>query len=91
MASKTTFFCGQALDIAHSAALYKRLQKSLQKSSTIEIKAGKVQKADTAGLQLVLSLAKEVRKTGEDLIWKKPSKVLINAAQRLGLAHELGL
>jgi anti-anti-sigma regulatory factor len=91
MASKTTFSCGDALDIVHASSLYSRLQKSLEKSTTIELKADAVEKADTAGLQLIAALSKEAAKTGGKLIWKKPSKTLTDAAERLGLSQSIGL
>lgn len=91
MASKTTFSCGEQLDIAEAAALYSRLQKSLARSATIELKADAVAKADTAGLQLFAALATEVAKTGGALIWKNPSQVLLDTAALLGLERALGL
>ena len=91
MATKTSFSCGDALDIAHATALHSRLQKSLQKSSTIELKADGVERVDTAGLQLMVSLNSEVQRCGGELIWKNPSKPLLAAARSLGLDHTLGL
>lgn len=91
MASKTTFSCGELLDITAAAALSARLQKSLQKSANIELKADSVSKADTAGLQLFVALAREVEKTGGSLTWKKPSPALVETAVLLGLDGELGL
>ncbi len=91
MSNRTTFSCGENLDIAHATSMHQRLQKSLQKSLVIEIKADKVSKADTAGLQLLAALAREV--TGRDgtLIWKKPSETLLATAQQLGLTQALML
>jgi len=91
MAVKTTFSCGESLDITEVASLQARLHKSLQKSSTIELKADDVKKADTAGLQLFVALARDVSNTGGALVWKKPSQALIDAARLLGLEKELGL
>lgn len=91
MAAKTTFSCGTSLDITEVASLQARLHKSLQKSSTIELKADGVKKADTAGLQLFIALARDVSNTGGALVWKKPSQALIDAARLLGLEKELGL
>ncbi len=91
MAAKTTFSCGESLDITEVASLQARLHKSLQKSSTIELKADDVKKADTAGLQLFVALARDVSNTGGALVWKKPSQALIDAARLLGLEKELGL
>ena len=91
MTNKTSFSCGEVLDIAHVTALHSRLQKSLQKASVIELKADKVSKTDTAGLQLILSLISEVKLVGGEVIWKKPSQMLIDAASLLGLQQQLGL
>ncbi len=91
MTNKTSFSCGEALDIVHAVALQNRLLKSLEKSSVIELKADAVQKADSAGLQLMAVLAREVEKTGGRLIWKKPSEPLITAARQLGMDTALGL
>ncbi len=89
--SKTSFSCGEYLDINHAAKLYERLGKSLEKSTTIEIKADKVIKADTAGLQLLVTLAKEVAVADGKLIWKSPSSALLMAAKQLGVSDHLGL
>ncbi len=91
MTSKTSFSCGEALDISHASNLYQRLQKSLQKSSTIELKADKVKKADTAGLQLFVALAQEVTSQGGSIAWKKPSEELLSIARQLGLTTLLML
>ena len=91
MATKTTFSCGEHLDITEVAALYNRLQKSLGKSSNIELKADAVAKVDTAGLQMFVALSREVARTGGGLVWKKPSQTLIETAALLGLDRELGL
>lgn len=91
MAKKTTFSCGEKLDISEAANLHARLQKSLSRSSHIELKADAVSKVDTAGLQLFAALRHEVANTGGDLIWKNPSEVLLDTAALLGLDKVLGL
>ncbi len=91
MAEKTSFSCGDSLDIQQVSALYKRLQKSVEKAINIELKADSVKKADTAGLQMFVSLRKELKSLGGDIVWKKPSDELLQAAKLLGLAQCLGL
>ena len=91
MASKTSFSCGDALDIANAASLQTRFEKSLQKSSTIELKADAVEKVDTAGLQLIIAVQKEALASGGKIIWKNPSQKLIASAKSLGLHQHLGL
>ncbi len=91
MPTKTTFSCGEALDIVHVGPLRDRLRKALEKSYTIELKADKVEKADTAGLQLFVILAKTVKQHNGSLIWKKPSDALLATAKSLGLHDQLHL
>ena len=91
MTNRTSFSCGENLDIANATSMHQRLQKSLQKSATIEIKADKVSKADTAGLQLLAALAIEATNRGGSLIWKKPSETLLTTARQLGLSQALML
>ena len=67
MTAKTSFSCGEQLDIPAVSSMQARMKKSLQKSSTIELKADAVTKADTAGLQLLLALPREVANTGGSL------------------------
>lgn len=91
MAEKTSFSCGDSLDIQQVSALYKRLQKSVEKAINVELKADSVKKADTAGLQMFVSLRQELKTLGGDIIWKKPSEELQQAATLLGLSDHLGI
>ena len=91
MASKTTFSCGKALDITQAAALHGRLLKALNKSSHIELKADQVEKADTAGLQLLAALHREASSTGGAIVWKQPSDTVCETAELLGLTAILQL
>lgn len=89
MTVKTSFSCGENLNIAHASSLHQRLVKALEKTSYIELKADKVQKADTAGLQLFVALKKEVADGGGKLHWKNPSEALLLTAAQLGLHEQL--
>ncbi len=63
----------------------------MQKALTIELKADSVVKADTAGLQMFVSLRRELHTLGGELLWRKPSAELRQAANLLGLTEQLGL
>jgi ABC-type transporter Mla MlaB component len=91
MSTKTSLSLGESLNILQASKLYSRAEISLQKSSTIELKADAVQIADSAGLQLILSLKKEVDTCGGKLSWKNPSLPLLESARLLGLFEDLGL
>jgi len=91
MTNKTSLSLGENLDISNVSKLHSRLTSSLQKSSTIELKADTVKKADSAGLQLLLTIKREVENIGGSIVWKKPSKELVDTAVLLGLVEHLGL
>lgn len=89
--TRTRFSCGKSLDIASVQQLKPRLAKSLARGSSIELKADQVEKADTAGLQLLLAVSHQAAAQGGRIIWKKPTEKLLEAARLLGLSSELGL
>jgi ABC-type transporter Mla MlaB component len=91
MSTKTSLSLGESLNISQVSNLHQRLAISLGKCSTIELKADTVQIADSAGLQLILSLKKEVDTCGGKISWKNPSPPLLDAARILGLFEDLGL
>ena len=86
---KTSVSCGKALTVEHAQNLRGRIHKALEKSTTIELRASEVQKADTAGLQLILALFKEVEVLGGRCVWRSPSTALKESATILGLNKQL--
>lgn len=91
MANKSSLSCGKSLDITQAEKLQKRLLAALEKNCDIELSCESVERADTAGLQLLLAFRKATNQQGTNIIWKNPSEVLLASAQRLGIAAELGL
>lgn len=91
MQNKTSVSLGEVLCISDVQSMHGRLKKALEKSINIEIKAGAIQKVDTAGLQLIISLKKDIDIQGGKIIWSKPTKALIDSARLLGLFEDLGL
>ncbi len=89
MSNKTTFTCEKNINIANASTLRQKLLEALEVSSSIELKADKVQKADTAGLQVFVALKKEISDSGVKLQWMDPSDALISAAKQLGLYEQL--
>jgi anti-anti-sigma factor len=77
--------CGEALTIANAANLHEQLQKALAKNSTIELEASTVEKVDTAGLQVIVALSRELEKSGGNIVWKNPSEKVVHAVSTLGL------
>ena len=91
MSQKTTVSLGAALDIMHASSLKERLQTALQKKSHIVLISDKVERADTAGLQLIYAFKQEIHKQGKQMSWQKPSEVLLKASKTLGLSSYLEL
>lgn len=87
----TTVDCGDALTVANAANIHQKLQAALNDSSAINLKADKVEKVDTAGLQLFVALSKEAERVGGQITWQQPSDALKQAAVTLGLTQSIGL
>ena len=88
---KTTVSLGSALDIANASALKTRLENALAKSLSVTLIGDKVERADTAGLQLIYSFIKQVEHQGCKVSWQKPSDNLIQSSEVLGMSEQLSL
>ena len=91
MSKITTVSLGNALDIMHVANIKERLLASLKKKSRIVLIADKVEKVDTAGLQLIYAFKLEVETHNKHLAWQKPSTILKNACHSLGMSEALNI
>jgi len=91
LSDKTTVSLGSALDIMHVSALKERLAASLEKKSHIVLISDKVERADTAGLQLIYAFKLQAESAQKQLSWQKPSDTLKQACESLGLTDALGI
>jgi anti-anti-sigma regulatory factor len=91
LSDKTTVSLGSALDIMHASGLKERLEGALKKKALIVLIGDKVERADTAGLQLLYAFKQEVEKQSKQLNWQKPSDVLLTACANLGMTESLGI
>ncbi|WP_196137319.1 lipid asymmetry maintenance protein MlaB [Aliikangiella sp. G2MR2-5] len=91
MGKKTTVSLGGALDIMNVAGLKARLEGALAKNLSVVLISDKVEKADTAGLQLIYAFIQKVEKNGYRVNWQKPSDALIQASEILGMQEALYL
>ncbi|MEE4246633.1 MAG: STAS domain-containing protein [Kangiellaceae bacterium] len=92
MATKTTVSCGQYLDIQHAAELKARLLKAVDKQpSQCVLTANKVERVDSAGLQLIYAFMKELDQMGTAVSWKQPTESLQTGAKLLGMTELLNL
>lgn len=91
MADKTTFSLGNNLDIFHVEKLKQRLDAVLSDGVSLVIKADKVERADTAGLQLFLAVKNKIESKGGHIVWHNPSTTLVEIATLIGVADILNL
>ena len=85
MSKKTTLTLPERVDISQGDVLQAKMDKLLAKDvSKIELKADKVERADSAGIQLLLSFQIAATAAGREVIILKPSEELLNAAELLG-------
>lgn len=87
----TTIECQAELDIAAASALHQQLLGALRAGEPLEIEAQAVRRIHAAVLQLFLGLINEAQSLALSVRWRDPSSALIESAQLLGLANQLGL
>ena len=92
MSDKTTLTLPEQLDIAQVESLKDRMDKALAKEvSTFELNAEKIERVDSAGIQLLLSFKVAVQEAGKEFKLLKPSDEFIAAADLLGSTELLEL
>jgi len=81
------------LTIANSHAFHDELEAVIEKqpSNDLVLHAEKVNRADTAGLQLMLAFVQSSRERQVNVVWDKPSTTLLDTAAALGITTTLGL
>jgi anti-anti-sigma regulatory factor len=83
--------CKSSLDISGVESLHAMLTGALAGGKGVLLRAGDVQRADTAALQLLTAFARDAQLRGVALQWQSPSPAVCRAARLLGLTARLGL
>lgn len=83
--------CQDSLDISMVTDFSVELSKALEIGQPVTIQAAKVERADTAALQLLCAFFLDARAAGITVEWQGPSDALKTAALQLGLAEHIGL
>lgn len=91
MNTQEMFDCGDALDIAHAEALYERLSQVLEKGQDITLDASAVERADTAGLQVMCGFMQSVSVANIGCTWHAPTPAIYETAALLDLVECLQL
>ena len=68
-----------------------KLLDALNKLQSVNLLAKKVERADTAALQMLCAFVKDANTAGISVNWHEPSKNLRQAAELLGLIKPLNL
>ncbi|WP_086932495.1 STAS domain-containing protein [Agarilytica rhodophyticola] len=93
MASEVNFQLPENLTIASVQGLHEQLEALVdqQDHDKIIVQANNVQRADTAGLQLLLAFVNSTKDRQIKLDWNQPSEKFVSAAHLLGLEGALGI
>ena len=93
MASTLDFKLPENLTIANVQHLHEVLEDIIDRKEcdSIVLQAESVERADTAGLQLMLAFVNASKNEHLTLSWKSPSEKLCSAASMLGLEEALGI
>ncbi len=85
------FNCPDIMNIAHAAEMQGELLAMLDKGGAVVMDASRVERIDTAMLQLLCAFCEDARGKGIKFEWQAPSEYLIDSARRLDLSECLGL
>jgi ABC-type transporter Mla MlaB component len=77
--------------LREAAALQASLVAAASDADPLTLDGGAVQRIDTAGLQLLVALARHQAAAGHRLEWQAASSELLRCSDRLGLIDALGL
>lgn len=92
MSKKTTITLPEKLDISQGVSIRDKMDATLNKDAdNIEIKADKVEHADSAGIQLLLSFHAAAVAKNKQITLLKPSEAFLAAANLLGANELLGI
>ena len=83
--------CGEMLDISRVSEFYAELKMVIEEEKPVELDGSKVERIDTAGLQLLVAFCQQLKTENRGMRWHEPSEALKRSAQLLGLMDELGL
>ena len=78
-------------DITVAEKFRTTLLEALNHSKSIELKAEKIERADTSALQVLCAFFKDAKAKGIKVSWVNPTHALIESAKLLGLISALEL
>jgi len=81
--------CGGVMDITDAVELHARLLILLESKQPVLLDASRVERTDTAALQVLSAFIQDANSQQQEVKWKKPSEALTRSAELLGLSSLL--
>lgn len=91
MANSVTVDLPDNLTIATVEALHEQLDPFAVGSQDVVLNGVNVERADTAGLQMLYAFSQALKSHNAEMSWMNPSSALTDAAKNLGLTEHLAL
>ena len=88
---KSIVTCPESMDISVVAEFSIELKTALEAKQAIQLQAANVERADTAGLQMLCAFFLDAQAEGVDVEWLEPSDALLGSSKQIGLAEHLKL
>ena len=79
------------ITIAEAATLKEILLPHISRNGEVCIDGSRVESVDTAALQVLLAFVRTLQGHGANISWTSVSATLLNTAQLLGVAEQIGL
>lgn len=79
------------ITIAEAAALKDKLLPHINRKGEVSMDGSRVESVDTAALQVLLAFVRTLQGHGATVSWTGVSAALLNTAQLLGVAGQIGL
>ena len=83
--------CGESLTIADVGKLYAELLLPLVEGKQVSLDVSKIERIDTAAIQLLYAFCKEVRIQGYSVKWNQPSQTFCECVRLSGLAEQINI
>ena len=83
--NKGTINLPVSLDISEVTQWRQNLISAVNDHDEIEVDDSQLENIDTAGMQLLAVLAKEIQSTNKTLVWQEPSDLITKSARQLGI------
>lgn len=89
-AGETKLVLDSILDVSRAQALYRTLDQALGQSAPIVMDGSRVERVDTAAVQMLAAFGRAAHERGLKLKWQAPSAALRQAVDLLGLGAMCG-